>query len=92
MKTKLTYNEASNLIKEFSDKAIKAESIYFTLGFLQSFTAQLLSGRSVELSIRVLDESINGFEKVDYADQVERLQQRLGEIDMMEEICGGLKP
>jgi hypothetical protein len=29
--------------------------------------------------------------KEEYADQVERLQQRLGERDMMDEICGSFK-
>ena len=50
------------------------------------------SKRLLSIEKAAVNEIIRLQAKEEYADQVERLQQRLGEIDMMEEICGEVKP
>lgn len=53
-----TYKEAKELIDQFCELAEKKESLHFAYGFLQSFSAQCLSGRTVEHSTRVLKQAI----------------------------------
>ena len=55
---KLTYIEAKTLIDEFIILAEKKESIHFVCGFLESFAAQCLSGRTTDRSLKVLKQAI----------------------------------
>ena len=46
---------------------------------------------AIKIRRAAVNEIIRLQAKEEYADQVERLQQRCEEIDMMQEICGDLK-
>jgi hypothetical protein len=69
-------------------KAILLDSDAVLNGINYGSTYSISAKRIIKAAV---NEIIRLQAKEDYADQVERLQQRLGEIDMMNEICGNLK-
>ena len=82
----MKYQEAMTILKEFEALCVKYESIYFYIGFIQSNLARLMENKDAVHSIHVIQKAIEDMKKSEYADQVERLQQRCEEIDMMQEI------
>ena len=64
MKSQVTYHEAMQKVDKFCKLAEQNQGIHYAYGFLQSFSANCLSGRSIDISLKVLDAAIEDLQSV----------------------------